>query len=122
MRIPRGGAIAVVLCAWPACDTHTGARVVVRDSGGAIVKDAIVRLVPEDSGIVGEGVIRKDGSYTVGRTHGPRAGSFQLTVEKGGYRPYRAQLRAGVRYNCEITLASDTESWGQCNLRPEKVR
>jgi hypothetical protein len=118
MMIVRGGASMLALCACLACDAHTGARVVVRDSSGIAVKDASVRLVPEGDGIVGQGAFRKDESYTVGRTHGPWAGSSELIVEKGGYQTFRTRLNAGVRYNCEITF-NEKESLGQCNPRSE---
>jgi hypothetical protein len=67
LRITRGGAIGVALCTSLARDIHTGARVMVRDSRDMVVRDASVRLVPENGGIAGEGVSQVSESISAGR-------------------------------------------------------
>lgn len=102
-----------------ACDAHTGARVVIRDSHRAVIEGASVRLVPRDGGITGQGFMSQDGTYIVGRTHGLGEGTFRLDVSKPGYKPFALEMRAGVRYNCEITLSDDAgESKGTCTPDP----
>ena len=98
-----------------ACDAHTGARVVIRDSHRAVIEDASVRLVPRDDGIAGQGFMSRDGTYIVGRTHGLGEGSFRLDVSKPGYKPFAFEMPAGGRYNCEVTLSDEAgESKGTC--------
>ena len=104
----------IVLTAFlTACDAHTGARIVIRDSNRAVLEGASVRLVPRDGGNVGQGFMSRDGTYIVGRTHGRGEGAFHLEVSKPGYKSYAIEMIAGVRYECEITL-SDGASHGTC--------
>jgi len=101
-----------------ACDAHTGARVVIRDSDSAVIEGATVRLVPRDGGITGQGFMAKDGTYIVGRTHGLGEGSFRLEVSKPGYKPFAFEMPANEAYNCEITLSDEAgESTGTCTRR-----
>lgn len=101
-----------------ACDAHTGARVVIRDSHRAVIEGASVRLVPRDGGITGQGFMSQDGTYIVGRTHGLGEGSFRLDVSKPGYKPFALEISAGKPYSCEITLGDEaSESKGTCAPR-----
>jgi hypothetical protein len=115
MRKPLLAAAVSFLLA--SCDAHTSVMGVVKDLSGTPLEGALAELKPGGGGIVAHGTTSKDGSFHLGRTHGPGTGRFTLSISKAGYKPFGVEVDPAQKYACEISLTAVTEaavSGGAC--------